>query len=149
MRACVLRVCCACVRRVCVACVNGALCRRCARGRICCVISTHANPRQTQRRDATNTVLVPLLLRACDSNNPRAQEEVLRSVQRLAQEVQYDVLRGALVPKVGVCVVGVGAVCPSTSLQAHRSCSSFSFHCCRPLPSFQQTCSETHPPARS
>lgn len=46
-------------------------------------------------------MLVPLLLRACDSNNTRAQEEVLKSAQRLAQDVQYDVLRRALVPKVG------------------------------------------------
>lgn len=50
--------------------------------------------------DATNAVLVPLLLRACDSTSPRAQEEALRSVHRAAQSVAPEALRGALVPKV-------------------------------------------------
>jgi hypothetical protein len=49
---------------------------------------------------------VPLLLRACDSNNARAQEEVLRSVQAVAQDISYDALRGALVPKVGAAAGG-------------------------------------------
>jgi len=94
--------------------VGGTALSVCTRSHVLAAMAPTSSPHQpptatpTNQRikrhtsDATNAVLVPLLLRACDSNNPRAQEEVLRSVQRLAQEVQYDVLRGALVPKVGV-----------------------------------------------
>lgn len=50
--------------------------------------------------DAHATVLVPLMLRAFDSANSRAQEELLRALSTLAPEMPYQLLRDAIMPRV-------------------------------------------------
>eukprot|EP00879_Flechtneria_rotunda_P005950 GHRR01006256.1.p1 GENE.GHRR01006256.1~~GHRR01006256.1.p1 ORF type:complete len:896 (+),score=358.33 GHRR01006256.1:953-3640(+) len=50
--------------------------------------------------DAHGSVLVPLMLRAFDSNNTKAQEETLKALQKLAPDMPYTLLKDQLIPRV-------------------------------------------------
>ncbi len=68
-------------------------------------------------REAKNTVLVPLILRACDSPNPKAQEEVLKNIPRLVLDMDYNMLKDTLVPKmVAMCLRTTSAVVRSAAM---------------------------------
>eukprot|EP00775_Hariotina_reticulata_P010443 gene10443-10601_t len=55
--------------------------------------------------EAHASVLVPLMLRAFDSSNTRAQEETLKALQQLAPDMSYSLLREQLTPRVvGLCL---------------------------------------------
>jgi SCY1-like protein 2 len=58
-------------------------------------------------------LLVPLVTRACDNPNPKAQEEVLRGVLAVVADVAAPTLRSTLLPK-------VGAMCLRTTSLAVR-----------------------------
>ncbi|KAF8073098.1 Scyl2 [Scenedesmus sp. PABB004] len=76
--------------------------------------------------DAHGSVLVPLMLRAFDSTNTRAQEETLKALQRLAPELPYALLRESLMPRVvALCLRTTSLVVRTTCLAlmaqaAHR-----------------------------
>jgi SCY1-like protein 2 len=66
--------------------------------------------------DLSDRLLVPLVTRACDNPNPKAQEEVLRGMLRVVPDVAVATLRASLLPK-------VGAMClRTTSLAVRVSC---------------------------
>ncbi|WIA29467.1 hypothetical protein OEZ86_011968 [Tetradesmus obliquus] len=76
--------------------------------------------------DAHASVLVPLMLRAFDSNSTRAQEETLKALQRLAPDMPYALLREQLMPRVvGLCLRTTSLVVRTSALAlmaqaAHR-----------------------------
>ncbi|WIA09380.1 hypothetical protein OEZ85_008786 [Tetradesmus obliquus] len=76
--------------------------------------------------DAHASVLMPLMLRAFDSNSTRAQEETLKALQRLAPDMPYALLRQQLMPRVvGLCLRTTSLVVRTSALAlmaqaAHR-----------------------------